>query len=321
MSIGVFGAGAFGTALAIALARRGAPVTLYARDAAQAETMRKTRRNEARLPGVILPDALTITSDVTTAAAPETLLLSVPMQKLRDLLEANTPAFHGKILVACCKGVELRSGLGPVALIRSLVPGAKPAILTGPSFAADIARGLPTALTLAVADTGEGEALQRALTTPTLRLYRTTDTIGAELGGALKNVVAIACGVVMGARLGESARAALMTRGYAEMVRMAMALGAQPDTLAGLSGFGDLALTCTSTQSRNYRFGKTLGEGRGFDDGVTVEGAPTARAVQTRAEAMGLDMPITDAVVALLDGALSVAQVMDQLLSRPLKEE
>jgi glycerol-3-phosphate dehydrogenase (NAD(P)+) len=319
MSISVIGAGAFGTALAISLAHTGTPVTLWARDPEHARELQESRENTRRLPGLTLPDAITVTSDMSQAIA-ATMLLSVPMQQLRGLLLSH-PILDGHTLIACCKGVELSTQLGPVAVIDACAPNARAAILTGPSFAADIARGLPTALTLAVQDDAAGKILQQALTTPNLRIYRTTDTIGAELGGALKNVIAIACGATIGAELGESARAALMTRGYAEMQRMAEALGARPETLAGLSGFGDLALTCTSDLSRNYRFGLSLGRGEAFDPSVTVEGASTARAVLDRATALGIDMPITAAVTALLDGSLKIQQAVEHLLSRPPKEE
>ncbi len=231
MSVSVIGAGAFGTALAISLAGRG-PVTLWARSQDHADAMRSARENAARLPGHALPAALSVTADMRVAAENQTLLLAVPMQKLRDLLTEHGAALAGKTLVACCKGIELSSGMGPVAVISDCLPDARPALLTGPSFAHDIAAGLPTALTLACADAELGKSLQQALNTANLRLYRSTDTLGAELGGALKNVIAIACGAVIGAGLGESARAALMTRGYAEMQRMALALGAQTETLA-----------------------------------------------------------------------------------------
>lgn len=316
----VFGSGAFGTALAISLARNG-PVTLWSRDEEQAGEMARTRENRRRLPGVELPDALTPTATFPNLSANAIGLLAVPTQKLRGLLAEHAEALANCQLVACCKGVENGSGLGPTGIIAELVPTAMPAMLTGPSFARDIAKGLPTALTLACQDPDIGRTLQIALTTPNLRIYRTTDTIGAELGGALKNVVAIACGAAIGAGLGESARAALMTRGFSEMSRMAAALGAEPDTLAGLSGFGDLTLTCTSDQSRNYRFGLSLGHNTDFDPSVTVEGAATARAVLDRAEALQIDMPITAVVVGLIDGKLRVEQAMDMLLSRPLKEE
>ncbi len=317
MSVAVLGAGAFGTALAISLAGNG-PVTLWARAPADMQTLRE---NAARLPGCPFPDALTVTGDLAQAAQADTLLLAVPMQQLRGFITENAALLDGKPLVACCKGVERITGLGPVAVIASCLPSAQPAILTGPSFAADIARGLPTALTLACADEKAGTALQEQLTTQNLRLYRTTDTLGAELGGALKNVIAIACGTAMGAGLGESARAALMTRGYAEMQRLAAHLGADPSTLSGLSGFGDLTLTCTSDQSRNYRLGLALGRGEAFDPKITVEGAATAQAVHALAQKHTLDMPITAAVAGLLDRRLDVTTAMKSLLARPLKEE
>ncbi len=317
MSVAVLGAGAFGTALAISLAGNG-PVTLWARAPADMQTQRE---NTARLPGCPFPDALTVTGDLAQAAQADTLLLAVPMQQLRGFITENAALLDGKPLVACCKGVERITGLGPVAVIASCLPRAQPAILTGPSFAADIARGLPTALTLACADEKTGTALQEQLTTQNLRLYRTTDTVGAELGGALKNVIAIACGTAMGAGLGESARAALMTRGYAEMQRLAAHLGADPSTLSGLSGFGDLTLTCTSDQSRNYRLGLSLGRGEAFDPKITVEGAATAQAVHALAKKHTLDMPITAAVAGLLDRRLDVTTAMKSLLARPLKEE
>jgi len=320
MSVSVLGSGAFGTALAISLAGNG-PVTLWARDPHHASAMRQARENVKRLPGIALPDALAITDDIDTAAQNQTLLLAIPMQKLRLLLCEHAKVLSGKTLVLCCKGIELDTGLGPIAVLRQTQPNAQPALLTGPSFAADIARGLPTALTLACGDGDLGKVLQRQLTTTNLRLYRTTDTVGAEQGGALKNVMAIACGAVIGAGLGDSARAALMTRGYAEMQRMALACGAQPETLAGLSGFGDLTLTCGSDLSRNYQLGLSIGRGEGFDPSVTVEGAATARAVDIKARNMSLEMPITHTVVGLLDHSLTIEQATAQLLARPLKEE
>ncbi len=320
MSIGVIGAGAFGTALAISLAGKGG-VWLWSRSRDQARAMQASRENSARLPGVSLPGTLQVTADFDTVAGRDVVLLAVPMQQLRPVLALHGESLGRRPLVACCKGVELRTGLGPVAVIGGCVPDARPALLTGPSFAADIARGLPTALTLACADAELGRHLQRILSTDNLRLYRSTDTIGAELGGALKNVVAIACGAVIGAGLGDSARAALMTRGYAEMRRLALALGARPETLAGLSGFGDLALTCTSDQSRNFRLGLAIGQGAPFDDTITVEGVATARAVAALSDTKRLDMPITHSVVGLVDRTLTMTQAMAQLLARPLKEE
>ncbi|MDP2062104.1 MAG: NAD(P)H-dependent glycerol-3-phosphate dehydrogenase [Phaeovulum sp.] len=320
MSIGVLGAGAFGTALAVALARNGA-VTLWARDDGHVAQMRATRCNARRLAGVTLPESVSVTAEIDAAAASDLLLLALPMQQMAGFLAAHSTILSGRILVACSKGIDLASGLGPVALIARACPGATPALLTGPSFAADIARSLPTALTLACANDEIGEALQARLSTSVLRLYRTTDLTGAELGGALKNVVAIAAGVVIGAGLGDSARAALMTRGFAEMSRFATALGARPETLAGLSGLGDLVLTCTSTQSRNFRFGYALGAGESFDANTTVEGAATAKAVSVLAKKSKIHLPIADMVAALVDRKITVAEAARALLSRPLKQE
>lgn len=317
MSVAVLGAGAFGTALAISLAHEN-KVTLWARDPGPMQT---ERVNNLRLADCPFPDQLQVTGDLATACTVEVLLICVPMQKLRDFLTQNAPLFEGKTVVACCKGMELTTGIGPVAIVSQVLANVTAAILTGPSFAADIARGLPTALTLACADENKGKLLQEVLTTANLRLYRTTDVIGAELGGALKNVIAIACGAAMGAGLGESARAAVMTRGYAEMQRLAAHLHADPRTLSGLSGFGDLTLTCTSSQSRNYRLGVSLGQGQAFDPRITVEGAATARAVGRLAETADLDMPITQAVAGVLDNRLDIKTAMQNLLSRPLKEE
>ncbi len=318
MSIGIIGAGAFGSALAVALNAAGARVTLWGR--AGMEELAATR-HAPRLPGVPLPENIGITAQLETVCAQDTLLVALPTQSLSTFVGNHAGLLGGKPLVACCKGVDLAALTGPVASILSVLPGATAAILTGPSFAADIARGLPTALTLACASDDAGKALQRQLSTPSLRLYRTTDVIGAELGGALKNVIAIASGVCIGAGLGDSARAALMTRGFAEMQRLALARGARPETLAGLSGFGDLVLTCTSDLSRNFRYGLALGRGSGFDPAVTVEGKATAEAVSKLAKSIKIDMPITDAVTALTQDRLTALEAMQALLSRPLKEE
>lgn len=317
--IGIVGAGAFGTALAIALAKGGREVRLWARDAVQVRSMQETRQNDRALPGIDLPENVSIHAEIADVCGGQALLLATPMQSLGALLDAWPEIDTSQPLVACCKGLDLATLHGPVALIEARRPGANVAILTGPSFAADIARGLPTALTLATEDAGE--ALQDLLSTPTLRLYRTDDVRGAELGGALKNVIAIAAGTVIGAGLGDSARAALMTRGYAEMARLAPALGARPETLAGLSGFGDLVLTCTSTQSRNFRYGVALGKGDPFDPRITVEGIATARAVRKLAAGMGIDMPVTSMVDAFASGQITLEDAIGQLMSRPLKQE
>lgn len=321
MSISVLGAGAFGTALAISLARSSKPVMLWSHNPAHAEEMQETRQNQRRLKGIALPDAITPTGDLRLALQSGIVLLAMPMQTLAGFVAAHANLLNGASLVACCKGIDLASGRGATEILKAACPDSPVAILTGPSFANDIARGLPTALVLACGDEACGIHLQNALSTANLRLYRSTDRRGAELGGALKNVIAIACGGVMGMGLGESARAALMTRGFAEMQRLAIALGAQPDTLAGLSGFGDLVLTCTSAQSRNYAFGEAMGRGEAFGSDVTVEGVATAEAVSNLAEKHGIDVPITNTVTALLTRRITVNEAMEALLSRPLKEE
>ncbi|MBK4214692.1 NAD(P)-dependent glycerol-3-phosphate dehydrogenase [Paracoccus caeni] len=313
MSVAILGAGAFGTALAVALSANGA-VTLWGRDTGWG-------RENPRLPGVTLPDNINITNDLASAVQAETLLLAVPAQSLGAFLAANARMLDGKRLVSTAKGIDLTRLTGPSALISEACPAATVAVLTGPSFAADIARGLPTALTLSCADADAGHDLQAALSTPVLRLYRTTDVTGAELGGALKNVIAIAAGVVIGAGFGDSARAAIITRGFAEMTRMATRLGARPETLTGLSGLGDLTLTCTSAQSRNFRFGQALGRGEAFDPTTTVEGAATARAVTALAAKLGEDMPIAAMVAKLSEGSVSVETAAAHLMTRPLKEE
>ena len=311
--VDIAGAGAFGTALAITLARAGAEVTLWARSGA--DQMQATRENTRRLPGHRLPDGLRVTGDISDLTA-DVLLLAVPTQTLHEVLPI-LPG-HATTVISCAKGIHLSTGLSPCQLITREWPGVTAGVLTGPSFAVDIAAGLPTALTLALPDDALGAALQDRLSSPTIRLYRSTDLVGAELGGALKNVIAIAAGAVMGAGLGESARAALMARGFAEMRRVAGFRGARDETLAGLSGFGDLVLTCTSDKSRNYRHGLALAGARQLDPSATVEGAATAQELSAHAE---LDTPIADAVAALCQGRASVQDVMAELLNRPLKQE
>jgi glycerol-3-phosphate dehydrogenase (NAD(P)+) len=321
MSVAVIGAGAFGTALAIALAPGRAELGLWARDAALAEAMEAGRENTRRLPGARLPDPVRVSSRIGDFAGAETVMIAVPMQEMAAFLAAHGEELDGRALVACAKGIDLDTGLGPTALIARACPSAVPAILTGPSFAADIARGLPTALTLACRDEAAGERLQHALAAQAIRLYRTDDVVGAELGGALKNVIAIAAGAAIGAGLGDSARAAVVTRGFAEMVRLATALGARGETLMGLSGFGDLILTATSPQSRNFRFGLSLGAGQAFDPGVTVEGIATARAATALSARHGIEVPLTATVAALVDGRLTLAEAVAALLARPLRKE
>ena len=315
--IGIVGAGAFGTALAVALAHTGRPVRLWGRDAGALDAARTTRALP-RLPGVTLPGSVTPTPDAADLTDCLTLLLAVPMQSLAATLP-DLPLRPANA-VAACKGVDLTTLEGPTAIIARHWPGTVPAILSGPSFAADIARGLPTALSLGCADDATGAALQHALSTPALRLYRTTDVAGVELGGALKNVVAIACGAAIGAGLGESARAALMTRGMAEIVRLATALGARRETLMGLSGLGDLALTCASPASRNFALGLALGRGDAPPD-ATTEGRATAEAALRLGRDHGIDLPVTAATAALVAGRQGVEDAMRTLLDRDLTTE
>lgn len=316
--IGILGSGAFGTALAIALAQAGRRVALWSRDPEQAAQMTRRRENTARLPGIPLPEALTPTARIAEAACAPILLLAVPTQSLRALADAYKAELRDRMLVACCKGVETGSGLLPTEVLGDVLPGARVGVLTGPSFAADIARGKPTALTLAT-EGAAGVDLQAALSTPNLRLYLSDDLAGAQWGGALKNVIAIAAGITIGADLGESARAALMTRGFAEISRLATRRGALGETLWGLSGFGDLVLTCTSEKSRNFRHGLAIGAGQTPDPAQTVEGVMTAHAIadSTFAEAM----PVSSMVSALLRGQVTLDQAKELLLSRPLRVE
>lgn len=317
--ITVAGAGAFGTALAIALAREGNDVALWARDTDAANTMQASRVNPKYLPDIRFPENLKASNDAAEFARSDITLLAVPTQNLRDFLQTYVRYFDGKTCVLCCKGIEKGTGLLPSDVVSEILPNAKSAVLTGPGFAGEIARGLPTALTLA--SDPKSTALQSRLSTQTLRLYLSGDPTGAQLGGALKNVIAIACGIAIGAGLGESARAALMTRGYAEMRLLAVRMGGDPATLSGLSGLGDLALTCTSMQSRNFSLGFTLGQGGAMAKGTTFEGVATARATMTLAARHEIEMPLTRIVSAVLERSLTIAEAVQALLSRPLKSE
>lgn len=309
--IAVYGAGAFGSALAVAYAAAGRDVTLWARDGA----LEIARDREApRLPGVRLGNAISVTDDPEIAA--DIALLAVPTQSMAQLLSAARPS--APTLVSCAKGIDRTTGLGPATLVAQTLPGRVVAQLTGPSFAVDIAAGLPTALTLACRDEHSGRVLQSALSTSVLRLYRTSDVVGAEIGGALKNVVAIAAGATIGGGLGDSARAAIVARGFAEMGRVAEAAGARAETLGGMSGLGDLILTSGSEKSRNFRYGVSLAKGTPWDAGITVEGLHTARQI---AGQPAVDTPIADAIAALADRRLDFAAAFDTLLARPLRAE
>lgn len=317
-SIGVVGAGAFGTALAVAWGRAGRTVVLWGRDAA-AMAAARDGRGFARLPGVDRPDGVHPTSRTADLADCDVVVVAVPTQTLADVL-AGLPPLRPRMAVAACKGIDMRRLRGPTDLLAEAWPQVPAGILSGPGFAAEIAAGRPTALALAAADAARLADVQTALSTPVLRLYRSGDVRGVELGGALKNPIAIACGVSAGLDLGESARAALMTRGMAEMTRLATALGARPATLSGLSGLGDLALTCGSPQSRNFALGRALGAGAA-PARATTEGVSTAAAALDLAARHDVAMPVTAAVHALVGGAIRAEDAMDALLARDLTEE
>ena len=317
--IAIFGAGAFGGALAVAQSAAGKSVTLWGRNQS-AMTNAAKARELARLPGIKLSPFVTVTSDLEATDKASIVLLAMPAQQLRGFLEENADRLMGRDLVVCSKGIDLETGLGSWSLLRQMQPASTTAILTGPSFAVDIANGLPTALTLA-SDAPTLDRLQEQLSTSALRLYRGDDPRGAELGGALKNVVAIAAGLAIGAGFGESARAALIARGFAEMSRLTVAMGGQAETLFGLSGLGDLALTCSSEKSRNFSFGLALGKCEACPAATTVEGASTARAVQRLAKENGLSAPLASCVVDVIDRKATAAEVAEALLARPLKSE
>ena len=318
--IAVVGAGAWGTALANCAARAGRDVTLWARDAAAVATMTTTRENP-RLPGVQIDARVAVTGAIADVAHAQAVLVAVPAQELRVAGTALAPhARKGVPIVACAKGIERGTRKFMTEVIAETLPRAVPAILSGPSFALDVARGLPTAVTLACADEELAAALAHALGSPTFRPYHATDVRGVEIGGAAKNVLAIAAGIVRGRRLGASAAAALVTRGFAELARFGRAFGARTETLTGLSGLGDLVLTCSSPQSRNFSFGVALGEGHA-PDGKLAEGAFTAAVLTEMARENSIEMPIAGAVAAVLDGRLSVDAAIESLLTRPFKAE
>ena len=282
----------------------------------------EAQRENSKLPGAVLGPAITVTSDAKAAIQGADFILSaIPLQSTHTALADLVGYFEGQPLIGCSKGVDLTTGMGGYSILRASYPDGPVGLLTGPSFAADIAQGLPTALTLAADASQEVSSWQSELSVDTLRLYVSHDPVGAELGGALKNVIAIASGATMGAGLGESARAALITRGQAEITRCAVQLGARPETLSGLSGFGDLCLTCTSDKSRNYRFGAALGQAKPFDPSITVEGKDTALALLPIMQRLEIDMPITKAVAGLCSGTITVSQALAALMARPLRKE
>ena len=327
MSIGVIGGGAWGTALAQIVARKAAdPVWLWARETEVVASINDSHENRLFLPGIVLDKAVRATESVQDLATSDILLLVAPAQHVRavcaDLRGRLKPA---AVVVICAKGIEQQSMKLMGEVVADVLPGQPMAVLSGPTFAHEVARGLPTAITLACTDEALGRRLVDALGQPTFRPYWSADVIGAEIGGAVKNVLAIACGIADGAGLGENAKASIITRGFAELLRLAVAKGADPQTLMGLCGLGDLILTCGSRQSRNMSLGVALGEGMSVDDALSgrrtvAEGAHTAPVLAAMATALGVDMPICMAVNAILAGA-DVGDTIGGLLNRPYRAE
>ncbi len=323
MKAGVIGAGAWGTALAQVLAADGQEVLLWALEAEVVDAINQAHENPLYLPGTRLGASIRATSEMADMTACDMLLVVTPAQHLRSALThapASTP------LILCSKGIEAGTGLLMSEVVADLRPHAPVAVLSGPTFAHEVAAGLPTAVTLACSDPALAPRLAARIARPAFRPYLSDDVIGAEIGGAVKNVLAIACGVAEGAGLGLNARASLISRGFAEMTRFGLARGARAETLGGLSGLGDLVLTCSSTNSRNFSLGKGLGEGRSAADllenrRTVAEGAFTAPVLRDAAHAAGVEMPVVEAVCALLEGRFPVARMVEALLARPLRPE
>lgn len=320
-SISIVGAGAWGTALANAAARAGRDVTLFARDNAIAEKIAQARESP-KLPGIQLAPTIGVTSDLARAGKADAVLLVTPAQSLRQATMALAPHLApGTPVIVCAKGIERGTHQFMTEIVAEVAPRATPAILSGPSFDVDVARGLPTAVTLATADEQLARALVQALGSATFRPYHSTDVRGVEIGGAAKNVLAIAAGIVAGKKLGASALAALTTRGFAELMRLGLACGAKPETIAGLSGLGDLLLSCSSAQSRNFSHGIALGRGETPPRGKLVEGEFTAPVLIELAAEKNIEMPVATAVAAVLGGALTIDEAIETLLTRPFRAE
>jgi glycerol-3-phosphate dehydrogenase (NAD(P)+) len=325
-SIGIVGAGAWGTALAESAAQAGRDVRLWAYERETVEEINAYHSNRVYLPGVTLNPGVKATARVTDIAAADIVLMVIPSQFFRGILTEFAPHLAGKPVLICTKGFEEGSGKLMSDVLAEVAPGALPGVLTGPSFAGEVARGLPTALTIAAQDEALGNQAANALGSRTLRLYWTDDMRGVQVGGAVKNVLAIACGIVAGRRFGSNAQAALISRGFAELSRFGIAMGARAETLSGLSGLGDLILTCSSPQSRNMSLGLALGEGKSLQDILgsrrsVSEGAHSAGAVVTLANKMGIEMPICEAVRAVLAGETDVETAITALQSRPFRAE
>jgi len=326
-NIGVIGGGAWGTALAQTLAMAGRDVTLWAFEEDCVNAINDTRENTIFLPGVKLNQRIRATSDIARLGDMDAVLSVAPAQHTRNILKTFVPHMKdGMPIVLCSKGIEISTRSFMSDVLAEIAPTAIPAVLSGPSFAIDVAKGLPTAVTLACEDKTVGQKLVKAIAAPTFRPYLASDVLGAEIGGAVKNVLALVCGLVLGKELGRSAHAAIIARGYAEMTRLGKALGCNPETLTGLCGLGDLVLTCSSEQSRNMSCGLALGRGQSLSDimaarNSVTEGVATAPALKEMAETLGVDMPICSAMADILSGELKIDSAIVQLLSREHKTE
>ena len=324
--IGIIGGGAWGTALAQSFATSGKNVSIWAREEDVVASINAQHINPF-LPGVELHGNIDATSNVSTVAKCDVILVVSPAQYTRLTLQMLAPDLtEPKPVVICAKGIEIETGLLLSQVAKEILPNCPAAILTGPTFAAEIARGLPSAVTLAMNDLAAATELAEILTSRNLRMYPSDDMIGAQIGGAVKNVIAIACGVIEGKKLGDSARAALVTRGLAEIARLGAALGAKKETLMGMCGVGDLILTCSSMQSRNFSLGAALGQGRTMESVLAernsvTEGVYTARALVVMAKNNAVDMPISDAVHRCLSEGANIDDMIGRLLDRPVKSE
>jgi len=326
-NIGVIGAGAWGTALAQVAARAGRKVTLWAREAELVSQINQSHENKQFLPGITLEQNVCATDDFAALAACDAILMVTPAQHMRAVCDQLRPHLRKNIpIVLCAKGIEQGTNRLLTDVLHDVLPDALPAVLSGPSFAAEVARGQPTAVTFACEQRDVAQALIQAIGLPTFRPYYSPDLIGTEIGGAVKNVLAIACGIAEGKKLGASARAALTTRGFAEMTRLGLALGAKPETLTGLSGLGDLVLTCNSPQSRNMSLGIALGEGKSLEDimgarSSVSEGVHSATGVCALAKAHNVEMPIANAIASIVTGKAGVDETISALLARPFTDE
>ncbi len=322
LKIAVIGGGAFGTALACVAARAGHECLIYLRDVQVAHAINSDHQNPIRLPGINLPKSITATIDAEQLQSREIILFAVPAQQLRPTLGELAPHLkQASHVIACAKGLEHASGLYQHQILSKYFPQEIILALSGPSFAIDIARELPTALTIAADNIENADRIAKLLSTPSFRLYSSDDLIGVETGGALKNVLAIAVGIVRGMELGASAEAALFARGFAELQRLGMGMGARPHTLSGLSGLGDLVLTCSSPQSRNFAYGVALGKSASLEKLPLAEGIYTAGIAANLAKKLEIDAPIISAVASILDETVTPKQAMAQLLARPLRNE